>query len=58
MPLELWARAYHAGLRIVELPVARIYFNGDRSFGQELDDPEHRFQYYTEVWQQAFAGDL
>ena len=29
-------------LRVSELPVARIYFDGDRSFGQDLDDPEAR----------------
>lgn len=53
MPLELWAEAYRAGLCIVELPVARIYFDGDRSFGQELDDPEHRLGYYLRVWESA-----
>ncbi len=53
MPLELWAEAYRAGLCVVELPVARIYFDGDRSFGQDLDDPEHRLGYYLRVWEHA-----
>lgn len=55
MPLELWARAYRAGLCVVEHPVERIYFDGDRSFGQDLDDPERRFQYYVRVWERALG---
>lgn len=55
MPLELWAEAYHARLCIVELPVERIYFDGDRSFGQDLDDPERRLGYYLRVWEAALA---
>lgn len=57
MPLELWAEAYRAGLRVLELPVARIYFSGDRSFGQDLDDPEHRLDYYVRVWERALARE-
>lgn len=57
MPLELWAEAYHAGLCVVELPVDRIYFDGDRSFGQDLDDPERRLGYYLRVWQHALAKE-
>lgn len=53
MPLELWAEAYRAGLRVSELPVARIYFGGVRSFGQDLDDPERRLGYYLRVWESA-----
>ncbi|MRS11584.1 MAG: glycosyltransferase family 2 protein [Actinobacteria bacterium] len=55
MPLELWAEAYRTGLCVVELPVTRIYFDGDRSFGQELDDPEHRLGYYLRVWEHALG---
>ncbi|MCE5190458.1 MAG: glycosyltransferase family 2 protein [Actinomycetia bacterium] len=53
MPLELWARAWQAGLRVRELPVERIYFDGDRSFGEDLDDPERRLAYYLRVWTQT-----
>ncbi len=53
MPLELWARAFRSGLRIVERPVERIYFDGDRSFGQDLDDPQRRLGYYLRVWRSA-----
>ena len=55
MPLELWAEAYHAGLRVRELPVERIYFDGDRSFGQDLDDPDRRLGYYLRVWEATLA---
>ena len=50
MPLELWARAYAAGLEVREMPVERIYHDADRSFGEMLDDPELRFGYYMGVW--------
>lgn len=55
MPLELWARAYQAGLCVVERPVERIYFDGDRSFGEDLDDPDRRLRYYLRVWEQALG---
>ncbi|MBN2840749.1 MAG: glycosyltransferase family 2 protein [Coriobacteriia bacterium] len=55
MPLELWARAYRTGLCVVEHPVERIYFDGDRSFGQDLDDPDRRFRYYLRVWERALS---
>lgn len=57
MPLELWAEAYRAGLCVVELPVDRIYFDGDRSFGQDLDDPERRLAYYLRVWERSLAKE-
>ncbi len=53
MPMELWAKAYKAGLEVRELPVERIYYDHDRSFGEGLDDPEARFEYYMRVWEQA-----
>jgi glycosyltransferase involved in cell wall biosynthesis len=56
MPLEFWARAWRAGLTVCEMPVERIYQEHDRSFGQDLDDPERRFRYYTEVWERALHG--
>lgn len=57
MPLELWARAYLGGLCVIEHPVERIYFEGDRSFGQDLDDPERRLAYYMHVWERALARE-
>lgn len=57
MPLELWAKSYRAGLRVRELPVERIYFDGDRSFGEDLDDPDKRLGYYLDVWERALQED-
>ncbi len=53
MPLELWAKAFHAGLLVREIPVERIYSDHDRSFGVDLDDPERRYAYYMSVWRDA-----
>lgn len=53
MPMELWAKAYVAGSSVKELPVERIYFDGDRSFGEDLDDAERRLAYYVRVWERA-----
>lgn len=53
LPLQVWAEAYRAGMCVIELPVARIYFDGDRSFGADLDDPERRLGYYLRVWERA-----
>jgi glycosyltransferase involved in cell wall biosynthesis len=55
MPLEFWARAWRTGLTVCEMPVERIYSDGDRSFGQDLDDPERRMAYYMDVWRRALA---
>lgn len=53
MPLEMWAKAWRAGLRVTEIPVERIYCDRDRSFGEALDDPERRYAYYMSVWNAA-----
>ena len=57
MPLELWAKTYRKGLVVQELAVERIYYDHDRSFGQDLDDPEARFGYYMRVWKRALASE-
>lgn len=56
MPLEFWAKAWRAGLTVCEMPVERIYNDHDRSFGQDLDDPERRYAYYMKVWERALHG--
>ncbi|PKQ15966.1 MAG: glycosyltransferase family 2 protein [Actinobacteria bacterium HGW-Actinobacteria-7] len=56
MPLELWARAWHHGLKVEEIAVERIYCDRDRSFGVALDDPEKRYAYYMEVWRKALES--
>lgn len=55
MPVQLWAKAWQAGWRVEEIPVERIYFDHDRSFGEDLDDPEKRLDYYKRVWREALA---
>ena len=40
--VEFWAKAWKAGLTMVELPVERIYVDLHRTFGPELDDPDRR----------------
>lgn len=57
MPLELWVRAWQEGLTVTELPVERIYCDRDRTFGEDLDDPERRFAYYMSVWNAALRRD-
>jgi dolichol-phosphate mannosyltransferase len=58
MPLEFWARAWRAGLTLCELPVERIYMDHDRSFGQDLDDPDRRMAYYVAVWERSLAEQI
>ncbi|MEM9410599.1 MAG: glycosyltransferase family 2 protein [Planctomycetota bacterium] len=56
MPLELWVQAWCKNLSIVELPVPLIYLDEDRSFGDNLNDPEVRLKYYYEVLEKSFAA--
>ena len=55
MPLEFWVRAADRGLRIVELPVPRIYLDASRSFGGSLDDAEQRLEVYRRVLDRALG---
>lgn len=57
MPLELWAQAWKAGLSVVELPVERIYCDRNRTFGEQLDDPDRRLAYYMDVWNRALEDE-
>lgn len=54
--VEFWAKAWKAGLTMVELPVERIYVDLHRTFGPELDDPDRRLHYYEDAWDRALAG--
>lgn len=54
MPLELWVQAALHQLTVVEVAVPRIYLDENRSFGEELDDPERRLNYYKQVLDTAF----
>ncbi len=52
-PLEFWARAWKAGLRVKEIPVSLIYHDPNRHFGGELDDARTRLEHYKEVFEQV-----
>lgn len=56
MPLELWANAWRKGLSVLEMPVERIYCDHNRSFGDALDDPVKRLEYYRRVWRDALTA--
>lgn len=53
-PLQFWVQCAREGLRVVELPVRRVYRDLSREFGGTLDDPAARLQHYLEV----FIGEL
>jgi dolichol-phosphate mannosyltransferase len=55
MPLELWVQAACQDLSVVEVAVPRIYLDENRSFGEELDDPQRRLNYYKSILNRAFA---
>lgn len=48
-PMQLWVQLAAVGARIVEHPVRLIYNDPNRTFGGELDDPEHRLNHYRKV---------
>lgn len=54
-PMQLWARAAAAGLRVREIPVDLIYNDPNRTFGEGLDDPEARLRHYCEVLHREIA---
>lgn len=56
MPLELWVQAACNEFSVIEVAVPRIYLDECRSFGETLDDPETRLNYYRAVLDQAFAA--
>lgn len=56
MPLELWVQAACQKLSVVEVAVPRIYLDENRSFGEALDDPERRLNYYKSVLDKAFEA--
>ena len=49
MPIQLWMRAWKAGLTVCEKPVVLKYLDSQRTFGGELDDPETRRRYYHAI---------
>jgi dolichol-phosphate mannosyltransferase len=57
MPMQFWAQAARAGLRIRELPVRLIYNDPKRHFGGLLDDPAVRLQHYFDVLENELASE-
>jgi dolichol-phosphate mannosyltransferase len=55
MPLQLWVQAAHAGLRIREVAVPRLYLDPNRAFGGVLDNADERLTYYRGVIASAEA---
>ncbi|MBE3127183.1 MAG: glycosyltransferase family 2 protein [Candidatus Atribacteria bacterium] len=49
LPLQLWIQAYKNNLTVKELPVSIIYKDKDRTFGNYLDDPKKRLDYYQKI---------
>jgi dolichol-phosphate mannosyltransferase len=45
-PMQFWVQAAANRLRVREIPVARIYLDVKRSFGNGLDDPTRRLAVY------------
>ncbi len=56
MPMQFWAQAARARLRIAELPVRLIYQDPTRHFGGLLDDPLARIAHYLEVFEVEMAA--
>jgi dolichol-phosphate mannosyltransferase len=52
-PMEFWVEAACNKLRIVEIPVPRVYLDPNRSFGETLDDSDRRLSYYQQVFDRA-----
>ncbi len=48
-PMQFWAQAASAGLRVKELPVRLIYNDPNRTFGAALDNAEVRLRHYRKV---------
>lgn len=56
MPLQLWVQAAAAGLRVMEIPVPRLYLDLNRSFGGSLDHAQSRLRHYRDVLDAAYEA--
>jgi glycosyltransferase involved in cell wall biosynthesis len=56
-PLQFWTQCVRAGMRVVEIPVRRIYRDRSRQFGGTLDDPAARLHHYLEVFVRELRRD-
>jgi len=55
MPIQVWIQAAHHRMRVLELPVARIYKNPARAFWGGLDDTQTRRAYYRRILEAEVA---
>ncbi len=55
-PMQFWVQAAAQRLRIVELPVALIYNDLNRTFGVQLSDPQVRLNHYREVFNREICA--
>jgi dolichol-phosphate mannosyltransferase len=55
MPLQLWVQVAFLGIRVVELPVPLIYCDPERCFGEWLDNPERRLEYYKRILREELS---
>lgn len=58
MPLQLWVQAAKLDLKIMEVPIPRIYLDPSRTFGVGLKDPDSRMRYYNLVIDDALKADF
>jgi glycosyltransferase involved in cell wall biosynthesis len=49
LPLQLWIQAYKNNMTVKELPVTMIYKDKNRTFGNYLDNPKKRLDYYHKI---------
>lgn len=56
MPLEVWVQAAMLQMRIIEIPVPRLYLDLTRSFGGSLDHAETRLAYYNKILDESVAA--
>lgn len=64
-PIQFWIQAKQFGLKVKETPVPRIYKNLDRTFGDNMDNPVLRLEYYRgvlerelEKWSMSLSSEL
>jgi len=55
MPIQVWIQAAHHRMRVLELPVARIYKNPARAFWGGLDTTQTRRAYYRRILEAEVA---
>ncbi len=56
MPVEFWAWAWRARLKIAEISIDRIYFDVLREFPPALRDRDVRLAYYLSIWLRSVHG--